>query len=91
MYNCHHLTQPFRLVDIEMVKKPLQHKTTSEKRPKILIVVVYIYTRRLEVDIRTYFHHRLYSHIIITVTVLSIIIYLSYNYNQSSSDVRYFK
>ena len=36
MYNCHHLTQPFRLVDIEMVKKLLEHDTTSEKRPKIV-------------------------------------------------------
>ena len=35
MYNCHHLTQPFRRVDIEMGKKLLGHNTTSEKRPKI--------------------------------------------------------
>ena len=33
--NCHHLTQPFRLVDMKMVKKLLGHDTTSEKRPKI--------------------------------------------------------
>ena len=36
MYNCHHLTQPFRLVDIKMVKKLLRHDTTSDKRPKIV-------------------------------------------------------
>ena len=35
MYNCHHLTQPFRLVDMKIVIKPLGHDTPSEKRPKI--------------------------------------------------------
>ena len=44
MYNWHHLTEPFRLVDIEMVKKLLRHDSTSEKRPKIFYSKLNLYS-----------------------------------------------